>query len=135
MLVWSVATLGSVAFAHAAEIGPDKGTLVIVGGGAGPDILKQFVELAGGPDAPLVVIPTAQGARHPTFVLIRLGVVLSTCHVAGAVGGAAGLRFGQWLPAVTTEFRWGARMLDDLLTVRTGELHCGPFFPLGGNPA
>jgi len=37
-----------------------KGALVIVGGGgAGPEIWKRFIELAGGPDAPLVVIPTA----------------------------------------------------------------------------
>jgi cyanophycinase len=36
------------------------GALVIVGGGgAGPEIWKRFIELAGGPDAPLVVIPTA----------------------------------------------------------------------------
>jgi cyanophycinase len=38
----------------------EKGSLVIVGGGgAGPEIWKRFIELAGGPDAPLVVIPTA----------------------------------------------------------------------------
>ncbi len=37
-----------------------KGALVIVGGGgAGPEIWKRFIELAGGPDAPIVVIPTA----------------------------------------------------------------------------
>ena len=45
----------------AAEVGPDNGVLVIVGGAAGPEILKLFAELAGGPDAPLVVIPTANG--------------------------------------------------------------------------
>ena len=38
-----------------------KGTLVIVGGGgATPEIWKRFIELAsGGPDALIVVIPTA----------------------------------------------------------------------------
>jgi cyanophycinase len=36
------------------------GSLVIVGGGgAGPEIWKKFIELAGGPDAPIVMIPTA----------------------------------------------------------------------------
>ena len=45
----------------AAEVGPDNGVLVIVGGAAGPEILKLFAELAGGADAPLVVIPTANG--------------------------------------------------------------------------
>jgi len=38
----------------------EKGSLVIVGGGgAGPEIWKTFIELAGGPDAPIVMIPTA----------------------------------------------------------------------------
>ena len=38
----------------------EKGSLVIVGGGgAGPEIWKKFIDLAGGPDALLVVVPTA----------------------------------------------------------------------------
>lgn len=37
-----------------------KGSLVIVGGGgAGPEIWKKFIDLAGGADAPLVVVTTA----------------------------------------------------------------------------
>jgi cyanophycinase len=43
--------------------GPEHGALVIVGGGrVGAEILTRFVDLAGGRDAPLVVIPTAAGA-------------------------------------------------------------------------
>ena len=43
--------------------GPERGALVIVGGGrVGPEILTRFFDLAGGRDAPLVVIPTANGA-------------------------------------------------------------------------
>jgi len=43
--------------------GPAHGALVIVGGGrVGADILTRFFDLAGGRDAPLVVIPTANGA-------------------------------------------------------------------------
>lgn len=43
--------------------GPEHGTLVIVGGGKlVPEILTRFFELAGGKDAPVVVIPTAGGA-------------------------------------------------------------------------
>jgi cyanophycinase len=43
--------------------GPERGALVIVGGGrVGPEILTRFFDLAGGRDAPLVVIPTASGA-------------------------------------------------------------------------
>lgn len=42
------------------KVGPAKGALVVVGGGRlGPDIVNRFLELAGGPDAPLVIIPTA----------------------------------------------------------------------------
>jgi cyanophycinase len=41
-------------------VGPTNGTLIIVGGGLkDASILKQFIELAGGPSAPLVLIPTA----------------------------------------------------------------------------
>src|SRR5215510_5940235 len=44
--------------------GPDHGALVIVGGGrVGPEILTRFFDLAGGRDAALVVIPTANGAE------------------------------------------------------------------------
>ena len=44
--------------------GPARGALVIVGGGrVGADILTRFFDLAGGRDAPLVVIPTANGAE------------------------------------------------------------------------
>jgi cyanophycinase len=47
--------------------GPEHGTLVIVGGGRlVPAILDRFFELAGGKDAPVVVIPTAGGeATYP----------------------------------------------------------------------
>ena len=41
--------------------GPEKGSLVIVGGGATELIINKFLELAGGLDAPVVIIPTAGG--------------------------------------------------------------------------
>jgi cyanophycinase len=41
------------------QIGPKNGHLLIVGGGGG--VFKRFIELAGGPDAAIVVIPTAGG--------------------------------------------------------------------------
>lgn len=42
--------------------GPEKGSLVIVGGGkVGPEIVNKFMELAGGKSAKIVVIPTAAG--------------------------------------------------------------------------
>ena len=57
-------TLSAVVFPQARPVvkGPARGALVIVGGGkVGTDILQRFFELAGGKDAPLVVIPTAGG--------------------------------------------------------------------------
>jgi cyanophycinase len=51
------------ATAFAAAVGPDSGSLVVVGGGAlGPEIVSRFIELAGGPAASIVVIPTANAA-------------------------------------------------------------------------
>lgn len=44
-------------------IGPETGTLIIVGGGKLDDsIFQRLIDLAGGNDAPIVVIPTADGA-------------------------------------------------------------------------
>ncbi|NER16544.1 cyanophycinase [Spongiivirga citrea] len=44
--------------------GPTKGSLVIVGGGRNNDqVTAKFMELAGGKDAHIVVIPTAWGAE------------------------------------------------------------------------
>jgi cyanophycinase len=43
------------------------GSLVIVGGGGMPaDVIKKFIDLAGGPDAPFVVLPTANPDPLPT---------------------------------------------------------------------
>jgi cyanophycinase len=65
MLIYAAALV--IASAHAvvsaADVGPSKGSLVIVGGAMqDPAIIKRFLELAGGLDAPIVVIPTAGGA-------------------------------------------------------------------------
>jgi len=45
-------------------IGPTSGTLVIMGGGDGIEpLFKRFIELSGGFDSPIVVIPTADGSE------------------------------------------------------------------------
>jgi cyanophycinase len=47
--------------ACAASLGPSKGSLLIVGGGQlGPELVQRFIDLAGGKDAPMVFIPTAE---------------------------------------------------------------------------
>lgn len=56
---------GRAAVQETTEYGPPSGALVIAGGGRldGTGIYEKFIELAGGPDAPLVVVPTAGGNR------------------------------------------------------------------------
>jgi cyanophycinase len=52
---------GLVRDGTAQVVGPEHGTLVLVGGGLrNPVILEQFLYHAGGPDARIVVIPTAR---------------------------------------------------------------------------
>jgi cyanophycinase len=46
----------------APRVGPPNGALMVVGGGAqGPETWAKFIELAGGPDALIVDVPTAGG--------------------------------------------------------------------------
>ena len=46
-------------------VGPERGTAVVVGGGAiGPDIRQRFIQLAGGPDALIIDVPTSGGAER-----------------------------------------------------------------------
>ena len=47
----------------AQTVGPPHGALLLAGGGVhDPAIYERFLALAGGPDAPIVIIPTAGGA-------------------------------------------------------------------------
>jgi cyanophycinase len=61
--------LAAGAIASAQEVGPRRGTLVLVGGALEDSfILDRFLEIAGGPDAPLVIIPTAgEGDLYDEF--------------------------------------------------------------------
>jgi cyanophycinase len=48
----------------AVTTGPPEGSLVIAGGGRLPDVIvKKFIELAGGNEAVIVMVPTAGGAE------------------------------------------------------------------------
>jgi len=48
--------------AQSTKVGPPRGSVLVVGGGAlGPEVLGRFIELAGGPDALIVDVPTAGG--------------------------------------------------------------------------
>jgi cyanophycinase len=70
-LAVAVLVIAPVLVPHAAvddppEYGPPKGTLVIVGGGStdGTGIVERFIQIAGGPDASFVIVPTAEGNRN-----------------------------------------------------------------------
>ena len=60
----AIVTASSVA-QDAPEYGPSKGTLILAGGGDldGTGIVETFIELAGGPDATFVIVPTAGGNK------------------------------------------------------------------------
>jgi cyanophycinase len=73
----SVVSLAATA-AFAASIGPSHGSLLIIGGGdLGPEIVQRFIDLAGGKDAEMVFVPTAQGPEMkvtvPNTFLVKAG--------------------------------------------------------------
>src|SRR5690348_4755134 len=52
----------SLVGAQTPRVGPAHGAVLVVGGGAlGPEVLGKFIQLAGGPDALIVDVPTAGG--------------------------------------------------------------------------
>ena len=115
-------------------VGPANGSLIAAGGGAlSREIIDRFLELAGGPDAPIVVIPTAGGDTayaqnwQGLELLRRSGatdlVVLHTNdrRVADSDEFVAALRRarGVWFPGGR---QW--RLVDSYLGTRTErELH------------
>src|SRR5713101_5596151 len=58
-ILYLFAFLGLAPMARAQTAGPEKGWLIIDGGGEPDVVKKRFVALAGGPDANFVLIPTA----------------------------------------------------------------------------
>jgi cyanophycinase len=83
----AVLSLGSAsagAQAAPAVQGPDKGTLIIAGGGnLGPEVLGRFIALAGGPGAEIVVIPTAggDGRYGPDCECLKIFKALGATHL------------------------------------------------------
>ncbi len=62
--ITTVLVLASANLLLGQEVGPANGSLVIVGGAMRDTaIVNRFIELAGGPDAPIVLIPTAGGGN------------------------------------------------------------------------
>jgi cyanophycinase len=132
MARWSTAiVLGVVAVTGvtAQQVGPKSGSLVIVGGAMrDPAIVARFIDLAGGPDAPIVIVPTAGdaaeydqywsgtrqfregGARNITVLHTRDKKVADTEAFVKPITTARGVFFGggrQW------------RLADAYLNTRT----------------
>ena len=56
----AMAWAAAIVVLPAQEVGPKTGSLVIVGGAMrDPAIVTRFIDLAGGPEAPIVIVPTA----------------------------------------------------------------------------
>lgn len=101
------------------NIGPEKGHLIIVGGGnVGPEIWAKFIELAGGVNARIIYVPTAGddstiargnfntikklnelGVKNITVLHTRDAKVANTAGFAAPIGQASGVWFEggrQW---------------------------------------
>ncbi len=67
VLLATMIALGNHPAQEMPDYGPAKGTLVIVGGGStnNTGIMEKFIELAGGLEAKIVVVPTAGGNKLP----------------------------------------------------------------------
>ncbi len=64
-IVLIISLFYSQGLAQNTEVGPSNGSLVIVGGAMkDPAIIERFLQLAGGKDAPIVMIPTAGGREE-----------------------------------------------------------------------
>ncbi|MBT8405562.1 MAG: cyanophycinase [Gemmatimonadetes bacterium] len=70
-LALAVAAAGLAGESGAAQetvVGPPRGSLVIVGGALrDPEIVRAFIQRAGGPDAPIVIVPTAGGGDDADY--------------------------------------------------------------------
>lgn len=67
LAIASLCAPGAAQFQQTAppQVGPVNGSLVVVGGAMrSPEIYRRFIELAGGPDALIVLVPTAGGAEE-----------------------------------------------------------------------
>lgn len=113
--------------ANVIRVGPRRGSLLVAGGGVlGPEITSRFIDLAGGKDAPILWVPTADtgeeaGKLSQTF-LARAGCEnLSVLHTrsreeADSEAFAARIRKakGVWFAGGR---QW--RLVDSYLNTRT----------------
>lgn len=72
LIIASTTASRSLSAQQAPEYGPPNGALIIAGGGqlAGTGITERFIELSGGLNAKIVIVPTAGGNRREDGTLI-----------------------------------------------------------------
>ncbi len=131
-LLLIAAVISAITVSAAQTVGPANGSLVIVGGGAmTPEIWKRFIDLAGGAEANIVVIPTAgmsvpDDGKVPTSrtpeTLSRLGVKMVTVLHTTDRKEADSEKFVEPLKAATGVWFDGGRqwhIADSFLGTRT----------------
>lgn len=137
LLLLLVLTAAGSSSTQAQVVGPARGTLVVSGGGETTShIVERFIELAGGPDAPIVVIPTSgrndedyhdfcpcfrrfreAGARNLAVLHTRDRAVANTESFAGLLRQARGVWFmggSHWLH---TDAYLDTKVHDELLAL------------------
>ncbi len=67
---------------RATAVGPPRGALFLGGGKLGEKLLAAFLQLAGGPDVPLVVIPTARKNPRKTPPVVEKFRALGAKNIA-----------------------------------------------------
>jgi cyanophycinase len=128
MITALIASLLFILQADSPVVGPASGTLIVDGGGETNESIRRFVSLAGGPDAEIVLIPTALesdsidlkrqkqafsrrfSAKHVTVLHTRDRTLADTEEFVAPLKKARGVWFGggrQW------------RLVDAYLGTRT----------------
>ena len=125
------------ALAAAQVVGPPRGALVVSGGGETTShIIDRFIELAGGPDAPIVVIPTSgrndedyneycpclqrfreAGARNLTVLHTRDRAVANSDTFAARLRQARGVWFNGGSHWLHTDAYLDTKVHEELLAL------------------
>ncbi len=129
-IFWLILLSLTLLFCTQQQPEPTKGNLLIIGGGKRPDyVMKKFVDLAGGPEARIAIIPTASsyylesgkryketflelGAAEAASFNILTTEIANSDSIAEALKSYDGFFFGGGNQNKLTEFMLGTRALQ-----------------------